>query len=100
MNKPSIPSGMRDFSPAEVQRRQYIFSTIRNVFEKYGYQPIETPTMENLSTLEGKYGEEGDKLLYRIINSGNPFAKLQEQQAGEKNDGNKFQVSAISEKGL
>jgi histidyl-tRNA synthetase len=80
MNKPSIPSGMRDFSPAEVQRRQYIFSTIRNVFKKYGYQPIETPTMENLSTLEGKYGEEGDKLLFRIMESGEvPQKKINER---------------------
>ena len=70
MIKPTIPSGTRDFSPEEVYKRQFIFNTIRNVFEKYGYQPIETPTMENLSTLEGKYGEEGDKLLYRILNSG------------------------------
>jgi histidyl-tRNA synthetase len=70
MNKPTIPSGTRDFSPGEVYKRQYIFNTIRTVFEKYGYQPIETPTMENLSTLEGKYGEEGDRLLFRILDSG------------------------------
>ena len=70
MSKPSIPSGMRDFSPEEVVKRQYIFSIIRTVFERYGYQPIETPTMENLSTLEGKYGEEGDRLLFRVLNSG------------------------------
>jgi len=70
MTKPTIPSGTRDFSPEEVYKRQYIFNTIRSVFEKYGYQPIETPTMENLSTLEGKYGEEGDRLLYRILDSG------------------------------
>lgn len=76
MNKPTIPSGTRDFSPEEVYKRQYIFNTIRNVFEKYGYQPIETPTMENLSTLEGKYGEEGDKLLFRILNSGEYHKKI------------------------
>ncbi len=68
--KPSIPKGTRDFSPTEMVRRNFIFKTIREVFEKYGYQPIETPAMENLTTLEGKYGEEGDKLLFRILNSG------------------------------
>ncbi|MEJ5302544.1 MAG: histidine--tRNA ligase [Bacteroidales bacterium] len=70
MQKPSIPKGTRDFGPAEMQRRNYIFDTIRSVFRLYGYQPIETPAMENLSTLLGKYGEEGDKLLFRILNSG------------------------------
>src|SRR5258706_5371569 len=73
MTKPTIPSGTRDFTPEEVYKRQYIFNTIRSVFEKYGYQPIETPTMENLSTLEGKYGEEGDQLLFRILDSGGFF---------------------------
>ena len=68
--KPSIPKGTRDFSPAEMARRDYIFDTIRDVFRLYGYRPIETPAMENLSTLMGKYGEEGDKLLFRILNSG------------------------------
>jgi histidyl-tRNA synthetase len=68
--KPSIPSGTRDFSPIEMVRRNFIFDTIKKVFQKYGYAPIETPAMENLSTLEGKYGEEGDKLLFRILNSG------------------------------
>ena len=71
--KPSIPKGTRDFSPAEMQRRNYIFETIRNVFLLHGFQQIETPAMENLSVLEGKYGEEGDKLLFRIIESGNFF---------------------------
>lgn len=70
MQKPSIPKGTRDFGPAEMQRRNYIFDTIRSVFSLYGYQPIETPAMENLKTLLGKYGEEGDKLLFRILNSG------------------------------
>jgi len=69
-SKPSIPKGTRDFSPAEMLRRNYIFDTVRNVFSLYGYLPIETPAMENLSTLLGKYGEEGDKLLFRILNSG------------------------------
>lgn len=79
MSKPSIPSGMRDFSPEEVVKRQYIFSIIRTVFERYGYQPIETPTMENLSTLEGKYGEEGDRLLFRILNSGDFIKNAQSE---------------------
>ncbi len=69
--KPSIPKGTRDFSPVEMARRNYIFDTIRSVFSLFGYQPIETPAMENLSTLMGKYGEEGDKLLFKILNSGN-----------------------------
>jgi histidyl-tRNA synthetase len=68
--KPSIPKGTRDFSPAEMARRNYIFDTIRSVFSLFGYRPIETPAMENLSTLMGKYGEEGDKLLFKILNSG------------------------------
>jgi len=68
--KPSIPKGTRDFSPEEMMKRDFIFDTIRKVFRLYGYQPIETPAMENLSTLLGKYGEEGDKLLFRILNSG------------------------------
>jgi len=68
--KPSIPKGTRDFAPQEMMRRNYIFETIRRVFEQYAYKPIETPAMENLSTLLGKYGEEGDKLLFKILNSG------------------------------
>lgn len=68
--KPSIPKGTRDFSPAEMARRNYIFNTIRDVFRLFGYNPIETPAMEDLSTLMGKYGEEGDKLLFKILNSG------------------------------
>ncbi len=68
--KPSIPKGTRDFTPAEMARRNYIFDTIRSVFHLYGFQQIETPAMENLSTLMGKYGEEGDKLLFKILNSG------------------------------
>ena len=71
VQKPSIPKGTRDFTPAEMVRRNYIFNTIRSVFEIFGYLPIETPAMENLSTLTGKYGEEGDKLLFKILNSGN-----------------------------
>jgi histidyl-tRNA synthetase len=72
-NKPSLPSGTRDFGPEQVRRRRWIMDTIRGVFERYGYQPIETPAMENLSVLEGKYGEEGDRLLFRILNQGEYF---------------------------
>ncbi|HTN47563.1 MAG TPA: histidine--tRNA ligase [Flavipsychrobacter sp.] len=68
--KPSIPQGTRDFSPAEVRKRQYILNTIKSVFELYGYQPLETPSMENLSTLMGKYGEEGDRLIFKVLNNG------------------------------
>ena len=74
--KPSIPKGTRDFGPAEMAGRNYIFDTIRSVFKTYGYAPIETPSMENLSTLLGKYGEEGDKLLFRILNSGDAFSGI------------------------
>lgn len=70
MNKPSIPKGTRDFSPQEMVKRNYIFDTIKHLFQRYGYLPIETPAMENLDTLMGKYGEEGDKLIFRILNSG------------------------------
>lgn len=68
--KPTLPKGTRDFGPADVQKRKYILNTIESVFKKYGYMPLETPTMENLSTLEGKYGDEGDKLLFRVLDSG------------------------------
>ena len=68
--KPSVPKGTRDFSPAEMAKRNYIFDTIKSVFRKYGYQQIETPAMENLSTLMGKYGDEGDKLIFKVLNSG------------------------------
>lgn len=74
--KPSIPKGTRDFGPVETAGRNYIFDTIRSVFKTYGYAPIETPSMENLSTLLGKYGEEGDKLLFRILNSGDAFSGI------------------------
>ncbi|MEY2639863.1 MAG: hypothetical protein RIR90_1345 [Bacteroidota bacterium] len=82
MSKPSIPQGTRDFSAAVVRKRQYIFQTIRTVFETYGFQPLETPAMENLDTLMGKYGEEGDKLIFKILNNGldNP-AKLEQIKA-------------------
>jgi histidyl-tRNA synthetase len=71
--KPSVPKGTRDFSPVEMVKRNYIFDTIKSVFRKYGYQQIETPTMENLSTLTGKYGDEGDKLIFKVLDSGEYF---------------------------
>ncbi len=70
MMKPSLPQGTRDFPADVVRKRQYIFQTIRTVFELYGFQPLETPAMENLETLMGKYGDEGDKLIFKILNNG------------------------------
>lgn len=96
--KPSIPKGTRDFSPAEMVKRNFIFDTVRSVFQKYGYLPIETPAMENLSTLLGKYGEEGDKLLFKILNSGDYLKKADPALLSEKAS-NKV-MSQISEKGL
>ena len=96
--KPSIPKGTRDFTPDQLAKRYHIMNTIREVFELYGFQPIETPTMENLSTLTGKYGEEGDKLLFKILNSGDYLSKADEQ-ALQQRDSNKL-TSSISEKGL
>ncbi|HRG09814.1 MAG TPA: ATP phosphoribosyltransferase regulatory subunit, partial [Cyclobacteriaceae bacterium] len=66
MEKPTLPKGTRDFGPAQMAKRQFIFNTIRSVFQKYGFQPLETPAMENLSTLTGKYGDEGDQLIFKI----------------------------------
>ena len=83
--KPSIPKGTRDFGPVEMAGRNYIFDTIRSVFRKYGYNPLETPAMENLSTLLGKYGEEGDKLLFKILNSGDAFAGVDLSLQGNSN---------------
>ena len=80
MQKPSIPKGTRDFTPIEMARRNYIFDTIRSVYQLYGFSAIETPAMENLSTLMGKYGEEGDKLLFRILNSGDYLAKVSDEE--------------------
>lgn len=94
----SIPKGTRDFLPVVMQRRNYIFSTLRDVFCLHGYQPIETPAMEELSTLLGKYGEEGDKLLFRILNSGDFLGKVTEEEFKLKNL-NKL-ASLICEKGL
>lgn len=91
VSKPSIPKGTRDFSQQEMAERNYIFDTIKSVFRTYGYQQIETPAMENLSTLLGKYGDEGDKLLYRILNSGDAFSGI---------DPDKPLASQVCEKGL
>jgi histidyl-tRNA synthetase len=96
--KPSIPKGTRDFIPQEVIRRNYIFNTISTVFKQYGYLPIETPAMENLSTLMGKYGEEGDKLLFKILNSGDFLQHSDPSELVNKNS-NKI-LSSIAEKGL
>ena len=98
MQKPSIPKGTRDFSPVEMAKRNYIFNTIREVYHLYGFQQIETPAMENLSTLMGKYGEEGDKLLFKILNSGDCFAGIAKEELEEMNSV-KFAAKAC-EKGL
>ncbi|MEM8909447.1 MAG: ATP phosphoribosyltransferase regulatory subunit, partial [Bacteroidota bacterium] len=96
--KPSIPKGTRDFTPTQVFKRNYIFDTIKRVFIKYGYQPIETPTMENLSTLTGKYGEEGDKLLFKVLNNGDYLSKANAQALAERNSAQL--TSSISKRGL
>jgi len=96
--KPSIPKGTRDFSPAEMTNRNYIFDSIKSIFRLYGFQPIETPAMENLSTLMGKYGEEGDKLLFKILNSGDFAGNLSDQELLERNSIRL--TNKISEKGL
>ncbi|NBW27666.1 MAG: histidine--tRNA ligase [Flavobacteriaceae bacterium] len=96
--KPSIPKGTRDFSPSEVSKRQYIISIIKRNFEKFGFQPIETPSFENSETLMGKYGEEGDRLIFKILNSGDYLAKAN-QSALENKDSSRL-TSSISEKAL
>lgn len=96
--KPSIPKGTRDFSPVEMAKRNYIFDTIRSVYALYGFQQIETPAMENLSTLMGKYGEEGDKLLFKILNSGNFLSGVDSADLSSENT-NKL-AAQLCEKGL
>lgn len=96
--KPSIPKGTRDFSPEEMAKRNYIFDTIKRVFSLHGFHQIETPAMENLSTLMGKYGEEGDKLLFKILNSGDFLKNASDEQLLERNCPRL--TSALSEKGL
>ena len=98
MQKPSIPKGTRDFSPVEMAKRNYIFNTIRDVYHLYGFQQIETPAMENLSTLMGKYGDEGDKLLFKILNSGDSLAGITDEELLERNP-LKF-AARVCEKGL
>lgn len=96
--KPGIPKGTRDFSPVEMAKRNYIFDTIRSVYALYGFQQIETPAMENLSTLMGKYGEEGDKLLFKILNSGNFLSGVSQEEFSEENT-NRL-AARLCEKGL
>ena len=96
--KPSIPKGTRDFAPIEMARRNYIFNTIKEVFRLYGFQQIETPAMENLSTLMGKYGDEGDKLLFKVLNSGDFLADVEQAELESRNSVKL--IKKISEKGL
>lgn len=98
MQKPSIPEGTRDFGPEQVRRRTYIFDTVRSVMVKFGFQPLETPAMENLSTLTGKYGDEGDKLLFKILNNGDYLAGADEAVLAEKNSTRL--TSSIAKRGL
>jgi len=93
--KPSVPKGTRDFSPTEMVKRNFIFDTIKSVFRKYGYQQIETPTMENSSTLMGKYGDEGDKLIFRIMNSGEKFWEAPIFKPESKNNLAKYRPSDV-----
>jgi histidyl-tRNA synthetase len=97
-SKPSIPKGTRDFSTEEMLKREYIFETIKQIFRLYGYQPIETPAIENLTTLLGKYGEEGDKLLFRILNSGDFMSSVSDDELAKRESGKLS--SRICEKGL
>jgi histidyl-tRNA synthetase len=98
MEKPTLPKGTRDFGPAVMAKRQFIFDTIRKVFQNYGFQPLETPAMENLSTLTGKYGEEGDQLLFKVLNSGDFLKDVDASKLEARNS--KQVASEISEKGL
>lgn len=98
MDKPTLPKGTRDFGPATMAKRQFIFDNIRKVFQKYGFMPLETPAMENLSTLTGKYGEEGDQLLFKILNSGDYLKDVEPSQLEARSS--KLVAAQISEKGL
>ena len=98
MAKTSIPKGTRDFSPEEMAKRNYIFDTIRGVYALYGFQQIETPAMETLQTLLGKYGEEGDKLLFKILNSGDYLSKIDDEQLLQRDS--LHLASKLCEKGL
>ncbi|MBC3785803.1 histidine--tRNA ligase [Spirosoma utsteinense] len=97
MQKPTLPKGTRDFGPEQMRNRLFIFDTIRHTFKRFGFQPLETPSMENLSTLTGKYGDEGDQLLYKILNSGDYAAGLTELDLAS---GSKKLTPSIAEKGL
>lgn len=98
VTKPSLPKGTRDFSPIEMVKRNYIYDTIKTVFKKYGYAEIQTPSMENLQTLTGKYGDEGDKLIFKILNSGDYLAKVDETLLATRNS--QLATSKLSEKAL
>jgi histidyl-tRNA synthetase len=98
INKPSIPKGTRDFSASEMVKRNHIFNTISSVFKKYGYQEIQTPTMENLTTLTGKYGDEGDKLIFKVLNSGDYLSNIPAEKLESRNS--QALISSISEKAL
>src|SRR5690554_2680593 len=98
MQKPSFPKGTRDFSPEEMAKRNYIFDIIKDVYKLYGFKHIETPAMENLSTLMGKYGEEGDKLLFKILNSGDFLKSMSKEDIRENNSA--ATTNKISDKGL
>ena len=98
MNKPTIPKGTRDFSPIEMAKRNYIFNTIKDVYALYGFQQIETPAMETLQTLMGKYGEEGDKLLFKVLNSGDYMNKVSDEDLKERNS--LHLAAKLCEKGL
>ena len=96
MDKPTLPKGTRDFGPSVMAKRQFIFDAIRKVFQHYGFQPLETPAMENLSTLTGKYGDEGDQLLFKILNSGDFLKDIADEDLGNY----KSLTGGIAEKGL
>ena len=98
MEKPTLPKGTRDFGPAVMAKRQFILENIKKVFQKFGFQPLETPAMENLSTLTGKYGDEGDQLLFKILNSGDYLKDVESSKLEARNS--KLITSNISEKGL
>src|SRR3954466_14807136 len=98
MEKVSLPKGTRDFGPAQMAKRQFIIDNIKKVFQKFGFLPLETPAMENLSTLTGKYGDEGDQLLFKILNSGDYLKDIDSKKLESKNS--KSVASDITEKGL
>jgi histidyl-tRNA synthetase len=98
MEKPTLPKGTRDFGPAVMAKRQFILDNIKKVFQKFGFQPLETPAMENLSTLTGKYGDEGDQLLFKILNSGDFLKDVKPEKL--KTQDSRLITRDISEKGL